>query len=271
MAASAELSVWPPTAQPARIAVGVDRCAADPAAPPKGWIYAAPAIGFVLSGWFDYNVEERSAFAAPGAVVLGNAGEHFHVRHHDAQGNRRIFATLRQALLDEVATTEQLDDNRFRSITMAPGPATTRMLSWFRAISQGAGGAEEGEYALAHAALSAGSHQPKRVSGRNHARVSAAARYIDANFHQPCSLKTLSEAAKLSRYELIRAFTALLGQSPNQYLIHTRVRVAAERLEATATPIAEIAFDVGFNDISYFYHCFRTAFGCTPLQWRARH
>jgi AraC-like DNA-binding protein len=49
------------------------------------------------------------------------------------------------------------------------------------------------------------------------------------------------------------------------------VRVAAERLEATATPIAEIAFDVGFNDISYFYHCFRTAFGCTPLQWRARH
>src|SRR5688572_15096839 len=108
---------WPPARATAHAAVGVDRCAADPKAPPKDWVYDAPSIGFVLSGWFDYCVEGRSAFAAPGAVVLGNAGEHFSVRHHDTHGNRRAFAVLPHGLLEEVANAEQLDAARFGAIT----------------------------------------------------------------------------------------------------------------------------------------------------------
>jgi AraC family transcriptional regulator len=270
MAYSGDLSVWPPTAQSARAAVGVDRCAADPAAPPKDWVYAAPAIGFVLSGWFDYCVEGRSVFAAPGAVVLGNAGEHFQVRHHDPAGNRRAFAILPHGLLEDVANAEQLDAARFPSIAIPPSPSTTRMLGWLRAIERHASEAEEAAYALVRAALRAPERQKKHVSTNSRARVQAAARYIDEHFAEPCALSTVSQAVGLSRYELIRAFSAVMGQSPNQYLINTRIRAAAERLEASNAPIADIAFGVGFNDISYFYHCFRTAFGCTPLQWRAR-
>jgi AraC family transcriptional regulator len=259
---------WPPTRATAHAAVGVDRCAADPKAPPKDWVYDAPSIGFVLSGWFDYCVEGRSAFAAPGAVVLGNTGEHFSVRHHDTHGNRRAFAVLPPGLLEEVANAEQLDEPRFTTITLPPSPSTTRMLSWLRAIDRQNGEAEDAAYALAGAALRAPQANRRKVAVRTHARVHTAARYIDANFAEPCALNTIAEAASFSRYELVRAFSAVLGQSPNQYLINTRVRAAAERLENTAAPIAEIAYGVGFNDISYFYLCFRTAFGCTPLQWR---
>jgi AraC family transcriptional regulator len=247
MAPSADPTVWPPTARSGSAAVGVDRCAVDPAAPPKDWVYAAP-----------------------GAVVLGNAGEHFQVRHHDALGNRRAFAILPHNLLEEVANAEQLGTARFTSIAIAPGPATTRMLRCLHAIKRDSGGAEEAAYALAGATLRAPDAPEKRVSTNNRARVYTAARYIDEHFAEPCALNTISQAVNLSRYELIRAFSAVLGQSPNQYLINTRIRAAAEQLEATATPIADVAFGVGFNDISYFYHCFRTAFGCTPLQWRQR-
>jgi AraC-like DNA-binding protein len=65
-------------------------------------------------------------------------------------------------------------------------------------------------------------------------------------------------------------FSAIVGESPNQYLINTRVRAAADRLTGTTAPIAQIAFDVGFNDISHFYSRFRDAFGCAPRQWRLR-
>jgi AraC family transcriptional regulator len=269
MAYSGDPTVWPPIAS-ARTAVGVDRCAADPAAAPKDWVYGAPAIGFVLSGWFDYCVEGRSAFAAPGAVVLGNAGEHFQVRHHDTLGNRRAFAILPHGLLEEVANAEHLDTPRFTSITIPPSASTTRMLSWLRALKRYSSEAEEAAYALAHTALRAPERRQKHVSARNRARVHAAASYIEEHFAEPCALTTISQAAQLSRYELIRIFSAVMGQSPNQYLINTRVRAAAERLESTDAPIADIAFGVGFNDISYFYHCFRAAFACTPLQWRAR-
>jgi AraC family transcriptional regulator len=263
-------TVWPPTA-PAHTTVGVDRCAGDPAAPPKDWVYAAPAIGFVLSGWFDYCVEDRAVFAAPGAVVLGNTGERFRVRHHDTRGNRRAFATLPQDLLAEVANAEQLDSACFTSTAIAPSPSTTRMLGWLRTAKRGGAEAQEAAYALARAALRAPATQRKHVSARSRARVHTAARYIDTNFAAPCALNTISEIAQLSRYELVRAFTAVLGQSPNQYLINTRIRAAASQLEQTATPIAQVALEVGFNDLSYFYACFRTAFGCTPLQWRAQH
>lgn len=265
----AEAALWPPARETATSAVGVDRCAADPAAPPKDWVYGAPSIGFVLSGWFDYCVEGRSAFAAPGAVVLGNTGEQFSVRHHDTHGNRRAFAVLPHGLLEDVANAEQLDEPRFASITLPPSPSTTRMLTWLRALERNNGEAEEAAFALAGAALRAPHAKKKQTSTRNVARAHQAARYIDANFAEPCSLQTIAEVANVSRYELVRAFSTVIGQSPNQYLINTRVRAAAGKLSTTNAPIAEIAYGVGFNDISYFYLCFRTAFGCTPLQWRA--
>jgi len=272
MALNTDASVWQPTKQASCASVGMDRCAADPKAPAKDWVYAGPAIGFVLSGWFDYRVEGRTAFAAPGAVVLGNAGEHFQVHHHDTNGNRRVFAMLPQALLDDVANAEQLDTPRFTTIAMPPSSSTTRMLGWLRAMKHGdTAQAEEAAYALAHAALRAPEPQRKRVSARNRARVHSVARYIDTNFATPCALTTLAETANVSRYELVRAFTAVMGQSPHQYLMNTRIRAAAEQLSTTATPIAEIALEVGFNDLSHFYACFRTAFGCTPLNWRTRH
>jgi len=128
------LTAWPPTPS-SHTDVLEDRCAADPAAPMKDWIYKAPAIGFVLSGWFDYLAEGRTALAAPGAVVLGNAGEHFNVRHHDGNGNKRLVVMLKQTTLDDAANDAGLDDPRFRSIALPPGPDATRMYAWMRGIA----------------------------------------------------------------------------------------------------------------------------------------
>lgn len=260
-------TAWP--AAPPQMSVHEDRCAADPAAPLKDWVYKTPAIGFVLSGWFDYLAEGQSAFAAPGAVVFGNAGEHFNVRHHDASGNKRLVVLLKQETLDEIANDAGLDAPRFRSIAMAPGPRATRLYAAMRAI-EGAGGDPDCEFELGHAALSASPPSGRRlgVSGRDRARVMIAARHIQAHYHQPCGLATLAELAGVNRYQLVHAFSALMGQSPNQHLINTRVRAAAERLRASAASITDIALDVGFNDLSHFYACFKAAFGQTPRQWR---
>jgi AraC-like DNA-binding protein len=266
-----KLTAWPPT-PPSHTGVQEDRCAADPAAPLKDWIYKAPAIGFVLSGWFDYLAEGRAALAAPGAVVLGNAGEQFNVRHHDANGNKRLVVLLKQTMLDEIANDAGLDDPRFRTIALPPGPDATRMYAWLRGISQGGDVAEDCEIALAQAALAAPlAGRDIRVSVRECKRALAAARYIEAHFAEPCGLATLADVANSSRYQLARAFSAIMGQSPIQYLINTRVRAAADRLRAGSTPITDVAFDVGFNDISHFYYCFKSALGVTPRQWRLTH
>jgi AraC-like DNA-binding protein len=50
-----------------------------------------------------------------------------------------------------------------------------------------------------------------------------------------------------------------------------RLRKAAELLAREAERrISDIAFDCGFNDLSYFNRCFRRRFGLTPSAARGR-
>lgn len=72
----------------------------------------------------------------------------------------------------------------------------------------------------------------------------------------------------MSRFRFARRFRAVTGETANQYVVNRRLSAAAARLAATARPISEIAYDVGFNDLSYFNACFRSTFGCAPSAWR---
>jgi AraC-like DNA-binding protein len=50
-----------------------------------------------------------------------------------------------------------------------------------------------------------------------------------------------------------------------------RLRKAADLLaHAGERRISDIAFDCGFNDLSYFNRCFRRRFGAPPTQFRGR-
>ena len=253
------------TWRPAR-AVGEHGCSSDPAEPPAQWIYENAAIGFVLSGWFEYASEDACVLAAPGAVILGNAGEPFSVRHFDRLGNRRMVAVLKRELLEEVARECDLAP-RFGAIALPPSRIATRLFSLMRAPSPDA--CEDALYSLAYAALTTRTPRaPERFDAAARCRVRAAVRHIEAHFDEPCTLQSLAALAGLSRFHFVRVFGAVVGQSPNQYLTNTRLRAAAERLRDAETPIVQVAFEVGFNDISHFYACFREAFGCTPRQWR---
>jgi AraC family transcriptional regulator len=262
-------AAWPPSCAEHERTVREDACAADPSGPAAQWIYDEAAIGFVVSGWFEYASEDHSVLAAPGAVILGNAGEPFSVRHVDTHGNRRLVVTLKRELIEEVARELGVEP-RFGAIALPPGPMATRMFALMRAFRETK--CDDTLYAIAHAALTA--DQPlvqEPISPRDRRRVQSAVRHIETHFDEQCTLQSLADMVGLSRFHFVRMFGAVVGQSPNQYLINTRMRTAADRLLTTNTPIAQIAFDVGFNDISHFYSCFRDAFGCTPRQWRVRH
>jgi AraC family transcriptional regulator len=233
--------------------------------------YGEFAVGFVLSGWFDYRAQGGSAMGGPGGMIFGNLGEHFHCRHLDPAGNRRLVVRFDNAFLEEVADDGGLRDLRFPAVAMAPGPDSARMFGWMRKLARRSPGCDEAAIALADAALKIG---PQRglgapISPQERRRIQAVVRHIETAYAEPCSLKTLAELAGLSRWHFVRRFHEVAGQSPNQFLIHTRIRAAADRLLAGPTPIAEVALDVGFNDISHFNASFRAIFGCAPRDWRA--
>ena len=68
-----------------------------------------------------------------------------------------------------------------------------------------------------------------------------------------------------------RIFKELLGKSPFEYLIQTRIHHAAELLKNTDKSVSDIAYECGFHDSNYFSLQFKKATGLPPRDFAKRH
>ncbi|MCK0470469.1 AraC family transcriptional regulator [Halalkalibacter sp. APA_J-10(15)] len=92
--------------------------------------------------------------------------------------------------------------------------------------------------------------------------------FIDRSFHKPIGLDEIAEAAGLSKFHLIRIFQKSIGESPINYLIKVRIKVAAQRLIENDLPIYEIANQCGFSSANYFSKVFQKHTSLTPSEFR---
>src|SRR2546430_15821845 len=66
----------------------------------------------------------------------------------------------------------------------------------------------------------------------------------------------------------LRLFARVIGVTPHQYLVRTRLRRAARLLAERDRPITDVAFEVGFGDLSNFVRTFHRAAGMSPRRFR---
>jgi AraC-like DNA-binding protein len=110
-----------------------------------------------------------------------------------------------------------------------------------------------------------------RRGGLRAVRLKAVLTILEKRFAEPdFSAHKLAAAAGLSeRYVNELLYEA--GASFTMRLTELRLRKAADLLvHAGWRRISDIAFDCGFNDLSYFNRCFRRRFGMTPSAARGR-
>jgi AraC-like DNA-binding protein len=74
----------------------------------------------------------------------------------------------------------------------------------------------------------------------------------------------------MSPYHFLRVFRQVVGMTPHQYVLRTRMHRAAVRLRASNEAISAIAFDAGFNDLSTFNRRFRRIIGTSPSAYRGQ-
>ena len=106
-------------------------------------------------------------------------------------------------------------------------------------------------------------------STRDERRVTLAARRIEAQADSKLSIAALAREAAMSPYHFLRTFRQVIGLTPHQYILRTRLNRAAVRLRAGEEPVAAIAYDAGFNDLSTFNRRFRRLMGATPTDYRS--
>ena len=85
----------------------------------------------------------------------------------------------------------------------------------------------------------------------------------DTNF----SVTTLCKEIGYSRPQLYRKLQASNGMSPSEYIREIRLQRAAELLREQAGNVSEVAFQTGFNNLSYFSKIFQERFGSSPSEF----
>ncbi|WP_273685067.1 helix-turn-helix domain-containing protein [Pseudomonas aeruginosa] len=94
--------------------------------------------------------------------------------------------------------------------------------------------------------------------------------WIEANHAEPLGLERMAAQAGLALRTLKRRFGAATGLSPIRYLQQVRVDRAKKLLLATPLSIREIAYEVGYENVSFFVRLFRKEAGDTSSHWRGR-
>lgn len=77
-------------------------------------------------------------------------------------------------------------------------------------------------------------------------------------------VETVAEDIGLSRVQLYRKVNALTGISVNDFIRQLRLQKAAQLLTQNWGAIAQVAYEVGFSNPSYFSKCFKEQFGVLP-------
>jgi signal transduction histidine kinase/DNA-binding NarL/FixJ family response regulator len=71
----------------------------------------------------------------------------------------------------------------------------------------------------------------------------------------------------MSRMQLFRKLKALVSQTPSELIRNMRLKRATQLMKQKFGNIAEITYEVGFNNLSYFAKCFKEKFGVLPSEF----
>lgn len=249
-------------------------CTAGPRDRPFEEQHAGVCIAAVTHGSFRYRTGQGSALLAPGALLLGNDSACFECGHEHAAGDRCLSFHYTPAFFETVvASVPRARRATFSVPHLSPRPQMTAIVATAEAArdDRDADRFEEIAVAVAGAAASALNEAvTPALSTRDARRITTALRRIEDCVPERLSLAALAREAAMSPYHFLRTFRAVVGLTPHQYVLRTRLHQAALHLQRSDDEIATIALAAGFNDLSTFNRRFKRLMGVTPGGWRAR-
>ena len=102
-------------------------------------------------------------------------------------------------------------------------------------------------------------------------RIKRVLSLLDEQYKTPPTVEQLADAVGLSASRLAHLFRAEVGRSIQSYVVERRLQMAALLIVQTHERISQIAYSVGFGDVSNFNHAFKRRFAMSPRQYRKNH
>jgi AraC-like DNA-binding protein len=240
--------------------------------------FHSPSISIVRSGAFGIRSEHGPQLLASGFVLLGNPGQAYEAFHEHEGGDRCLVFEFTDASEPLIDGLRRGAGRRPFALNVLPPHARVEALRLLAEESLAAGaphfGLEELSIALLHAVLQQAGRglerPPPKARGdvRLRERIHAAIEVLERCGHEELHLGDVAESVGLSAFHFLRLFKQQTGISPYQYLVRLRIRRAMQLLRGSSRPVTDIAFLVGFGDLSNFNHMFKREVGCSPRRFR---
>jgi AraC-like DNA-binding protein len=245
------------------------RSDAKPGDPTFDEQHASFSVSYVRRGSFGYRYRGRAHELVAGATLVGHRGGEYVCTHeHHLAGDE----CLSFQLANEIVESLGLSSDAWRTGALPPIPGLMLLGELAQQTADGRNnlGLDEVALAFVHRFVDVATARPgrsTRIDARDRRRAIEGALFLDERSHEALTLEDVAEKVGLSPFYFLRIFRTVLGVTPHQYLVGTRLRRAA-RLLATDIPITSIAYAVGFGDLSNFVRTFHRAAGVPPRSFR---
>lgn len=97
--------------------------------------------------------------------------------------------------------------------------------------------------------------------------IHKAIQYIKDNIKQPISINQLAYDLNMSETNFCNSFKKIMGITPKEYITNLKLTQAKEMLKDQN--VTEVAYDLGYDNISHFIALFKNKYGITPKQYKS--
>lgn len=101
-------------------------------------------------------------------------------------------------------------------------------------------------------------------------RIVESLQYIQKNIDKKITVSELADKACLNVDYFSRIFKEMMGTRPISYINNKKIERAQFLLLTTNIPLAEIAFNLGYENYNYFSRYFKSYTGISPFKFREK-
>ena len=204
-----------------------------------------------------------------GSILVGHPGDEYICTHDHVIGDECLSFFLDPELVETINDRPEIW--RIGSVPPLPELMVLGELAQTAAGGNSDVGLDEVGHLFASRFVdvaSGRSPKPMTASLRDRRRAVETALWIDAHSHRQIDLDDAAAQAGISPFHFLRLFSDVLGVTPHQYLVRSRLRHAARLLADDGRAVTNVAYDVGFGDLSNFVRTFHRAAGVSPRKFR---
>src|SRR3984893_9676314 len=251
------------------ICVSDFRCSAGPDDTPFVEQFGCHSVSYVRKGSFGCRSRGRFFELVAGSILVGHPGDEYTCPHDHVCGDECLSFFLSPELVEAIGDRAEV----WQIGSAPPLPELMVLGELAQAAAEGRSdvGLDEVGQAFASRFVEVVSGRPRApvpAKARDRRRAVETAPWIDAHSHLGIDLEQAAAQAGISPFHFLRLFSSVLGVTPHQYLVRSRLRHAARLLADDCLSITDVAYDVGFGDLSNFVRTFHRAAGVSPRRFR---